>query len=389
MHQTLCAIFGVALLWGGAAPSSAAAQTGPIDRLDTPAFAGGAGPSGLILDIASTAAPGGAGRRLVAVGGRGRILLSDDAGALWRAAPSPAAVELTAVAFSAGGVGLAVGHDGVILRSPDGGDSWVKAADGRGLFPRHVAAAKTRVAAAEVALAAAAEDAREDAEFALDDESFRLETAETSIAYGPAWPFLDVAWIDEVTAWAVGAYGLAFVSGDAGENWDFAGDRFDNVEDFHLYSLLKTSTGALIAAGEAGVIFRSADDGASWERFDSFDGASLFGLAEFASAEGPALIAYGFGESYQLSTDDGANWEPQDIGASTILIGHVQDHEGDAVLALGASGQMIALGLGGAGAKSQPTGERSFLSAGVALPGDGGVLIGSETGLTVAPRAAP
>lgn len=350
----------------------------PTDRLDAPALERGAPEQGVILDIVTLAT-----ERLIAVGEQGRIVYSDDAGATWRQATSPVSVELTSLAFNGNGVGVAVGHDGVILRSTDAGETWTHITDGRDLFPRLVAAAQARVDAAEAALAEADDDAREDAEFLLDDESYRLETAETSMSFGPSWPFLDVLWSDATTLWAVGAYGLAYRSTSSGEEWTYVGGVFDNPEDFHLYSMLRTRSGVLVAAGEAGVLFRSDDDGASWERFDSFDGASLFGLAEIGAPGATHLISYGFGDTYQISADDGLTWDSRYLDDTAILIGHVSGGSPDSVRAVGASGRMVELGVDGVIAQTQPLGDRSFLSVGVDLGGeaDGRLLLATEAGL--------
>ena len=72
----------------------------------------------------STAARAGA--RIVAVGERGVILLSDDAGAHWRPASTAPdhASTLTQVRFITPTLGIAVGHDGRIVRSDDAGLHW-------------------------------------------------------------------------------------------------------------------------------------------------------------------------------------------------------------------------------------------------------------------------
>ena len=62
--------------------------------------------------------------RLIAVGERGHIFISDDRGSEWRAALSPNTATLTAVRFVDARRLVAVGHDALILRSDDGGESW-------------------------------------------------------------------------------------------------------------------------------------------------------------------------------------------------------------------------------------------------------------------------
>jgi photosystem II stability/assembly factor-like uncharacterized protein len=71
-----------------------------------------------------------AGARLVAVGERGTVLLSDDHGQQWRQAAVPVQVTLTCVAFADERHGWAAGHLGTILHSDDGGQTWRKQLDG-------------------------------------------------------------------------------------------------------------------------------------------------------------------------------------------------------------------------------------------------------------------
>src|SRR5690242_5358487 len=74
---------------------------------------------GLLIAIAP------AGQRLVAVGDRGIIVLSDDRGASWRQAQYvPTQALLTGVCFLDTQHGVAVGHDEVILITADGGSHW-------------------------------------------------------------------------------------------------------------------------------------------------------------------------------------------------------------------------------------------------------------------------
>lgn len=72
-----------------------------------------------------------AGKRLVAVGERGLIAVSDDEAKSWRQVPVAVSVGLTAVRFVTSKKGWAVGHRGVVLASSDGGDSWTVQLDGR------------------------------------------------------------------------------------------------------------------------------------------------------------------------------------------------------------------------------------------------------------------
>ena len=67
---------------------------------------------------------GRAGKRLVAVGDRGAILLSDDQGVTWSAARSGTDELLTASVFASPTEGWVVGQDATILHTTDGGEHW-------------------------------------------------------------------------------------------------------------------------------------------------------------------------------------------------------------------------------------------------------------------------
>jgi photosystem II stability/assembly factor-like uncharacterized protein len=109
-----------ALMAGGFAPE-VRAQLDPKDAANLPAEIEPLAATSLLLDL------GLAGKRLVAVGERGHVLLSDDQGATWRQARSvPTRDMLTAVYFVDADYGWAVGHDETILNTTDGGETWVR-----------------------------------------------------------------------------------------------------------------------------------------------------------------------------------------------------------------------------------------------------------------------
>ena len=110
---------------GAAAP--AATPTPWRDVLDTPAQKSPLAARGLLTGLAR------AGKRIVAVGQRGHVLLSDDAGKSWQQADVPVSADLVAVYFPNAETGWAVGHDGVVLKSADAGRTWTRQLDGRGL----------------------------------------------------------------------------------------------------------------------------------------------------------------------------------------------------------------------------------------------------------------
>ena len=114
-----------------AAAAAAAAPTAPAtpaawrDVLDTPAQRSPLADRGLLTGLAR------AGHRLVAVGQRGHVLFSDDAGRRWQQADVPASADLVAVHFPSATRGYACGHDGIVLGTRDGGQTWQRLLDGR------------------------------------------------------------------------------------------------------------------------------------------------------------------------------------------------------------------------------------------------------------------
>ena len=205
-----------------------------------------------------------AGKRLVAVGEHGIVLLSDDGGGAWRQAASvPVMVTLTAVRFRTDTEGWAAGHMGVILHTTDAGETWQRQIDGNG-----VAALARRAAANGSADAAAA--------------------AEQLVADGPDKPFLDIA-VDAQSVLAVGAYGIAIRSADNGRTWtEAAGVR--DPQGLHLYGL-SAAGGIALLAGEQGFLAQSAQGGV-FEPVQVPENVTLFGALVLP---GGVRLAFGLG----------------------------------------------------------------------------------------------
>ena len=102
----------------------AVADTRWRDVLDTPAVKSPLAVRALVNGLAI------AGTRIVAVGQRGHVLLSDDAGKSWQQAEVPVSSDLVAVSFPSASTGWAVGHDGVVLHSTNAGGRWTRQLDG-------------------------------------------------------------------------------------------------------------------------------------------------------------------------------------------------------------------------------------------------------------------
>ncbi|WP_310568323.1 hypothetical protein [Hydrogenophaga sp.] len=218
-----------------------------------------------------------AGQRIVAVGERGLVVLSDDRGASWRQAPSPVSVTLTTVRFADASNGVAVGHGGTVLTTADAGASWTLRLDGRRL--------------AAVAKAAAATPAAQ-------------QDAERLIADGPDKPFLDVLLWDAKRLLAVGAYGLAFYSADGGVSWAPWMDRLPNPKALHWYAARRVGD-TLLLAGEQGLLARSDDGGQHFEPLTTPYKGSWFAAEIQVSGH---FVVGGLRGQVWRSGDRGAQW---------------------------------------------------------------------------------
>lgn len=254
-----------------AAAGTGFAQAQVVDALHRPALAVKAPQRAVLLAVAQ------AGTRTVAVGERGIVALSDDRGASWRQAPCPVSVTLTMVRFADEQHGVAVGHGGTVLTTEDAGATWRLRLDGRRL--------------AELAKAAAATPGAQ-------------QEAERLLADGPDKPFLDVLLWDAKRLLAVGAYGLAFYSGDGGESWTPWMDRLPNPKSLHWY-VARRAGDALLLAGEQGQLARSEDGGQTFQTMNSPYKGSWF--AGELRADGQTVLA-GLRGNVWRSVDGGAHW---------------------------------------------------------------------------------
>jgi photosystem II stability/assembly factor-like uncharacterized protein len=218
-----------------------------------------------------------AGARIVAVGERGIVLLSDDAGLTWRQGRVPVSVTLTSVNFPTPRQGWAVGHAGVILHTADAGETWALQLDGK----------------------AAAAAILKQAEASPASEERGLAHARQMATDGPDKPFLDVYFPDAKTGFAVGAFGLFFGTHDAGQTWQSLQPLLDNPRGLHLYAL-KGNGASMLVVGEQGFAARSADGGNSFSRIDLPYNGSLFAAALLPA--GGAVVAGLKGNLYHAAS---------------------------------------------------------------------------------------
>lgn len=256
----------------GACASAQAVAVGAA--LDRPALLSAQASHAVLMAAAQ------AGRRLVAVGERGIILWSDDAGKQWQQAQVPVSVTLTAVQFVDARHGWAVGHGGVVLASGDGGKTWQRQLDG--------------IKAAQLLLADAT--ARNDA--AAIKQATRL------VADGADKPLLALHFFDQSRGIVIGAYNLAFATSDGGKTWQPWSSRLDNPQELHLYTIRAQGPSILIA-GEQGLVLKSDDQGAHFVRITTPYKGSFF-TAELVGEHD--IVLAGLRGNAWRSSDGGASW---------------------------------------------------------------------------------
>ena len=277
-----------------------------------------------------------AGDRLVAVGERGIVLLSDDDGRNWHQVVTPVRASLTAVTFAGEKKGWAVGHLGVILHTEDGGESWVKQFDG--------------IRAAALVLTAA--ERRAAAEPDPEKRENLLFSARRLVEDGPDKPFLDVCFLDERTGFVVGAFNLIFRTDDGGATWVPWQDRVENPMELHFYGITAVR-GTLYIAGEQGLLLRSTDGGAHFTTLTSPYEGSYFGLV---TDPGGSIVVFGLRGNVYRSDDHGDSWHRVETGLPVSLSAGTRLGGGDLAL-VSQAGDLLKSDDGGRSFKRRPDGE--------------------------------
>jgi len=290
--------------WAAIGRGAPVAPVAPVDLLGLPAPATARGARRRLLDVVSV------GSRLVAVGDFGLILASDDGGAHWQQQQSPIAVMLTATWFNDSLHGWAVGHDGIILATEDGGRRWRRQLDGQSINQQMLQAATAQLEKAR------AEPPGKVPQELLDNLEDRLADAEAAVQAGPSRPLLGLRFVDARTGFVVGSYGQLLHTTDAGQTWNYIGDRLNNDTGLHLNRITLAPSGALYIAAEGGTVFRSDDQGQHWTRIRVGYNGQLYGLV----ALNDGLLAYGFNGRLFRSDAQGQRWAtlPAPTGKSLV-----------------------------------------------------------------------
>jgi photosystem II stability/assembly factor-like uncharacterized protein len=295
----------------------------------------------LLLDVVAVPGVDGA---LVAVGERGHVLRTTDAGATWQQQAAPTRANLTAVWFADARNGWVVGHDEVILRTTDGGSTWART------------------------------------HYDPDREQ----------------PLLDVWFANADEGFAIGAFSTVYRTGDGGATWEPAAfapkplaapkprgpasddevDPDEALDQPHLNAIAGAASGALFIAAEAGHLYRSTDGGANWVELPSPYEGSFFGLLPL---DGDSLLVFGLRGHLFRSDDAGVTWQQLDSGTEALLSGATRLPDGSIVVA-GLAGTVLVSADGGRTFRVHQEADRKGFAA-AAPAGTGGVVLVGEAGV--------
>lgn len=257
------------------------------------------------------------GERIIVVGERGHLLLSEDSGNRWTQIPVPTRTMLTGIAAAQGGRYWAVGHDATILQSADGGRSWV---------------CQTR---------APEEDA----------------------------PLFDIWFADTEHGIAVGAYGLYLETSDGGSKWV---RRSIAEGEPHLYAIAGSPSGNLYISGEFGRLFSSSDHGRQWNELPSPYEGSLFGVLPLANE---SVLVFGLRGNCYRTDDGGSTWRRSETGTAASLLAGLQTANGSLVIA-GLGGAILISHDGGDTFLERKSGAHRGIAATVEVTPDRIMLVG-------------
>ncbi len=243
-----------------------------------------------------------AGKRIVAVGDRGVVLLSDDEGKSYHQAEAvPTRATLTAVTAVDANTLWAVGHWGVIMTSVDRGEHWI-----------------------------------------LNHSDLEHDQ-----------PFFTVWFADARHGVAAGLFSLLLVTDDGGKSWSNVSLPLLNEKsrsDLNLFHLFAGSDAShdLWLAAEQGTLYHSADRGHSWEVLATGNKGTLWsGLV----LDDGSLLVGGLQGKILKSSDHGKNWKQIENDMKSSVTS----------LVILPKGKVLALALDGISALSDDNGEHFTL----------------------------
>jgi photosystem II stability/assembly factor-like uncharacterized protein len=295
-------------------PASAGADNKFKDPLNHQALKFNNVDSRPLIDVVFT------GSRLVAVGIRGLIIVSENEGDTWKQSDVPVQTDLVAVYFPSENAGWAVGHDGVILHSEDCGDTWIKQLDFReaeNLFTKYYG---------------------EKIEQGNDFLSKALYLTRTNFHDEPGLPFLDVWFEDEMTGYAAGTFGQFAKTINGGITWSPWMHKIDNFQPALNFNDIEGINNNIYIASERGSVFKlNKQRDSFFERLETGYDGTFFGI----TGNDKILIAYGLRGAIYRSTDEGDTWEALSSPTNTTISVGFSLNSGDGFLFVTQAGELL------------------------------------------------
>ncbi len=266
-----------------------------------------------------------AGKRMVAVGEYGNVILSDDDGKTWRQAKRvPSTITLTSVFFIDDKTGWTVGHDTLVLTTSDGGETWTKQFGGG--------------ESDNALLSVYFKDAQRG--WAIGAFNYTIETTDG----GKTWVERKTLVPPSATAAAPGVAAAPAAEIDPTAPPPAGGAVVDPYaaatgDENHLNSMFAgPDADTLFVAAEAGAVYRSLDGGTTWQKvLSGYIGSFWGGL----TAKDGTVYVTGMRGNIWKSTDKGATWLKLDTAhADQSISGGVQLKDGSLVF-VGLGGQVL------------------------------------------------
>lgn len=262
-----------------------------------------------------------AGKRMVAVGEYGDVVLSDDDGKTWRQANKvPVTITLTSVFFIDDKQGWAVGHDTTIIHTVDGGENWTKQYGGGEAQEQALLSVFFR-----------------DADHGLAVGAFNLavETSDGGKTWTERKTLMPPREAPKAKAEDLNADPTAPKAAGADED-PFA---TTGADENHLNSIFAgPDANTIFVAAEGGAVYRSGDAGATWKKIRTGYIGSFWG--GLTTKDGTVYVT-GMRGNIWRSTDGGNTFIKADTaGADQSIANGIQLADGSLVF-VGLGGQVL------------------------------------------------
>lgn len=241
-----------------------------------------------------------AGKRIVAVGDHGVVLLSDDQGTSYRQAHSvPLSSPLTGVSFVDARQGWAVGHWGAILVSNDGGDTWqiqrLSSEQDRPLFAVHFFNARQGVAVGLWSLVLTTDDGGK----TWTEQTLKAPPGASRADLNLMGLFAG----SHGELYATAERGQLLRSDDQGKNWSYLETGYEGT----LWSGAVLADGSLLVGGQRGTLLHSSAEGKDFRRLPLESKSSVTSVA----VSGSQVLAVGLDGLMVRSSNGGQSFQEQ------------------------------------------------------------------------------